>query len=365
MKIWIQALELSMTPDEIKKNIPKDILASIEGKGVIQAYTLAHEGKSQPRVLGEGSQILNWTKAVIRRLSQKIKAGTEFFIDHGQGTNSHTGRNPVGKVLASIVKEINGRMSNVIIGHFPDQNIVDKMDAVSMEAGISVSEYDHSLVDDVTDVTGIALANSDVNSPAFPGALRLSSIQCFDSADENKNLEKEKIKMGDSITFQDVQTFVKEHNVWPHQLFNESHLRGDREFNKVYESNTALELENKKLKDDIEVERKLNIETKKEAQTATAGDRLKELLPKDLTDKQKTYITKGFKPDKLKDLSDDTIKEYIEEGRNDFAEAAKLFGVADSSQSGTGESDGDKNQSDESGAGESSPVDAALKEIGV
>ncbi len=302
---------------------------------------------------------------MIRTLASKIKEGTKFFIGHGE-TNSHGGRIDVGTVIASFVKEIRGKVSNVIIGHFPDATKVKDMDAVSMEAGISVSSFDDSIVDDITGVSGIALANSDINSPAFPGALRLSSIQCFNT--EKINLEKE-IIMGDHIvTFQEVQTFVKEHNVWPHQLYDESQLKGDREFGKLFESNDTLSTEVKKLKEDLDTSKN---ETKKLSETQQAGvavDRLKELFPKDLTDKQKTFITTKFKPELLDDLSDDNIKKYIEEGRKDFAETAKLFGVADGKQTGTGTKEGKSTKdgkSEETEAGESTPDTEALKLIGV
>ena len=300
---------------------------------------------------------------MIHRLTQKIKQGTKFFIDHGKDSNSHNGRKEVGTVLASMVKEINGKLSSVIIGHFPNVESVKEMDAVSMEAGISVSEDDTSLVDDVNEVTGIALANSDINSPAFPGALRLSSIQCFENTDENKTLEKENT-MGDHvITFQDVETFVKEHNVWPHQLYTLDNLKGDREFNKIIDENARLVADTKKLTTELDESKASVAKLEKDGKSIIAADRLKELFPKDLTDKQKQFITSRFKPDTLEDFSDETINKFIEEGRNDFAETAKLFGVANTKQSGT------KEKSDESdstsGEGDSTPEDEALKLIGV
>lgn len=303
--------------------------------------------------------MLKWTRSVIRTLAQKIKLGTKFFIGHGDNTNEHNNRDGVGTVLASFVKDIGGKVSNVIIGHFPDAKSVRSMDAVSMEADI-YTDADNT-VGDIIEVTGIALANSEIDNPAFPGALRLSSIQCFDT-DQNKNLEKENI-MGDHVvTFQEVQTFVKEHNVWPHQLFNEDSLKGDRDFGKLFENNTVLTTENDKLKKELEDSKSETKKLEDSQQASIAEDRLKELMPKDLTDKQKEFISVRFKPENLDGLSDDNLTEYIEEGRKDFAETAKLFGVADGSQSGTGTKD---EKSKETGAGESSPDDAALKLIGV
>ena len=253
-------------------------------------------------------------------------------------------------------------MSNVIIGHFPNADEVKEMDSCSMEADISV-DTETNIVDDVNEVTAIALASSDIHSPAFPGALRLSSIQCFE--DTNKNKDKEIIMAGEHVvTFQEVQTFVKEHNVWPHQLFNEGHLKGDHEFSKVFDNNAIVTATNEKLKKELEESKAETKKLQNSQQASVAGDRLKELLPKDLTDKQKEFITKRFKPENLDGLSDDNIKDYIKEGRNDFAETAKLFGVADNEQTGTDDKNKD-DKSDKSGAGESTPETEALKLIGV
>jgi len=357
MEVLIQALELTMTPEEIKSKLTKEQLESMKGKGVLQAYTVAHEGKSRPRVIGEGTQTLHWTKAVIRRLTEKIKKGTKFFVGHGT-TNDHDGRREVGTVLTSFLKEIGGKLSNVIIGYFPNADAVKEMDAVSMEAEINVD--DDNVVGDVDDVTGIALGNSERDNPAFPGALRLSSVQCFDT-DENKTLEKEKKKM--EVTFQDVMTFVKEHNVWPHQLFDEDNLKNDRVFSKLFDSNTAMKLENEKLKKELDETKEKVSTLQKETSVALAKEKLKELMPKDLTDKQKTFISNKFDPSSFEEISDETIKKYIEDGRKDFAETAKLFGVADGSQSGTKTTE--ESTSDDLGAGESSPENDALKLIGV
>ncbi len=80
--------------------------------------------------------MLKWPRAVIRRLAEKITEGTKFFIGHGN-TNAHEGRESVGEVIASFVKEISGRLSHIIIGHFPNSESVKEMDVCSMEANIT------------------------------------------------------------------------------------------------------------------------------------------------------------------------------------------------------------------------------------
>ena len=300
---------------------------------------------------------------MIRRLSETIKTGSKFFIGH-QDTNSHDGRTEVGTVLSSFLKEINGKMSSVIVGHFPNEDQVRDMDACSMEADISV-DTENNVVEDINEVTGIALANSDVNSPAFPGALRLSAIQCFENTKNRRKEDKEIIMAQETITFKDVESFVRDHNVWPHQLYTEQDLRSDRNFGVLFDDNSKMKTENESLEKELEKSKKETKKLQKDQQDSVAIDRLKDLMPKDLTDKQKEFITKRFKPEILEDVSDDSLKKYIEEGRNDFAETAKLFGVADDKQSGTGSKDDTGNEDKGSGDGDSTPEDKALKLIGV
>ena len=162
-----------------------------------------------------------------------------------------------------------------------------------------------------------------------------------------------------AITFRDVEEFIRDHNVFPHQVFSLSNLKEDREFGSLFTDSSALEEENKKLKEDIVKEKEEKEKVLKDTKLATAKDRFTESLPKDLTDKQKTFIIGRFKPEIVADLDDDKVKDYIEEEKKQFADTAKLFGVADNSSSGTTDT---KNVEDE---GDSSPEEEALKLVGV
>lgn len=357
MQMYIQALELELTPDEMKSKIPATLLPKIQGKGILQAYTVAHEGKSQPKVLGEGVKPIHWTKAVIRRLADSIKQGSKFFVGHG-ATNSHDGRSEVGEVLTSFVKEIKGRLSNIVIGWFPDESKVKSMDVCSIEADIDVDASD--FVNDVNEVSAIALGASAIDSPAFPGAVRLASLQCFEE-DTNKGKTKpgEGEKM--AVTFSEVKDFVKEHNVFPHQLFAEQDLRNDRQFGNVFVEAEASKKEVGTLKAKLEEQdkaiKKLEIETK----SSGAKERFEALLAKDMTKKQKDFMLSRFNATEIAVMSDDDLKKYIENERKVFADTAKLFGVTENEQSGKGE---DSSNADDAEEGDSTPEDEALKLIG-
>ncbi len=350
MKILIQALELNLNLEDLKKSIPEEKLKALKGKGILQAYTLAHEGVSQPKVIGEGKQILKWPRAVIRIISEKIKEGTKFFLGHGE-TNSNEGRKSVGEVVTSFVKEIGGRLSHIIIGHFPNEDKVRNMDVCSMEADIYTDN--ENIVGDINNISGVALASSDVENPAFPGALRLGTVQCFDTKIKNK--EKKTMPM----TFEEIKTAIRDMNVFPWQLFTIEEFKNDRVFGKLFEDNSKLKVENEKLsKENKEV-----LDKSKEAihKLDVSKSEVKlETFMKDLTDKQKIFIKKQFQPEKLENLSDEGLKKFIEDSKKEFAETAKLFGRGTQEDSSKNNDSGSE-KTDTSGTME----DKALKELGV
>lgn len=299
---------------------------------------------------------LHWTKAVVRRLASNIQAGAKFFVGHGV-SNSHDGRTEVGEVLTSFVKEIKGKLSSIVVGWFPEKESVATMDVCSIEANVEVDDS-NGYVNDVNEVSAIALGNSSIDSPAFPGAMRLASVQCFEEPDSKP---KSNPGEGDEVTFRDIQDFIKERNVFVHQLFTEQDLKNDREFGSLFETVAEKDKEIEALKKELEDTKTESAEVAKKAKVATAKDRFDTLIPDDLTAKQKAFITSRFKAEAIAVMSDDEVKKYIENERNEFAETAKLFGVTDNSPAGKGTESQDEDTEDE---GDSSPEEAALKLVG-
>ena len=352
MKVYIQALELNLNPEELKKAVPEEKLKALKGKGILQAYTLAHEGTSRPKVLGEGNQNLKWPRAVIRRISEKIKEGTKFFLGHGE-TNAQEGRESVGEILSSFVKEIGGRLSHIIIGHFPDEEKVKNMDVCSMEADIYTD--DENTVGDVNEISGIALASSDTENPAFPGAIRLATVQCFDidkkTREGNKMPEK-------PLTFEEVRAAVKSMNIYAWQLYSLEEMKNDKTYGKLFDDNDTLKAENERLKKESTEIETMNKEAVRQLDVTKAKEKL-ETHMEDLTDKQKKFIVGRFKPESLEKLDDDGIKEFVENSKKEFAETAKLFGTEVITDTKPGEKGSEEEE------GDKTMTEKALKELGV
>lgn len=288
---------------------------------------------------------------MIRRIAEKIKDGTKFFLGHGDNTNAHQGRQSVGEVVSSFVKEIGGRLSHIIIGHFPDENKVRDMDVCSMEADVYTDT--DNLVGDINEISGIALGSSDVENPAFPGAFRLGTVQCFDDEGEKNKSRKEKIM---ALTFEEVKEAVRSMNIHPWQLYSIDDIKNDRIFSKSFTELESLRNENvtlKKEKGEIEEKSK---EAIRQADVVKAKSQLDTHM-EDLTDKQKKFITKRFDPTTMEDLSENGLKKFVEDSKKEFAETAKLFGDQETvvKDSGSGE--------EETSSG--SMEEEALKTLGV
>jgi regulator of replication initiation timing len=276
---------------------------------------------------------------VIRDLANKIKTGIKFFVGHGRD-NSNDNRESVGEILSSFVKEINGRLSNIIIGHFPSNEKVRDMDTCSMEADVHTDE-DH-IVGEINEVTGIALGSSDRDNPAFPGALRLNMIQCF--GDETDDDEGDDIMA--RLTFEQLKQGIRELNVHPWQIFTLDELKNDKVFGKVFEDNSTLKAENERLSKENENVKTQSKEAVRKTDILESSGKLDELMKEGFTDKQRTFIKGRFDPEKMEDLSEENLKTFIEDEKNEFAETAKLFGGSESGDGGSGTKEGDATDDD-------------------
>ena len=226
-----------------------------------------------------------------------------------------------------------------------------------MEADVSINE-NTGVVTDMKEMTGIALGSSEINSPAFPGAVRLASIQCFDTEKKQKTSGDEGGQ--EMPTFEEVKAFVKSNHVYPHQLYGDNldMMKSDKEFGKLYTENARLTKENEKLQKDFDEYKQKSEEAVKESQRSNSKALLKKLLPEGLTKKQIDFIEDDFDPDKIDDLSEKGISDFITASQGRFTKVAKIFG-ADTEKTddeGSSDEDDDSTSSDD-------PVENAIKSI--
>lgn len=333
----LQCYAVTISAQEILANIPINTLSEIKENNphpYFRAYSIMHEGTARPRVIGEKESLPTlWTRKVIQSAKNIIKRGVQFFVGHN-ADNSTRGRRSIGEVVGNFQKMINDKLHNIAIGYFPDRIEADKYNVCSIEGGVIAQDFqDYSLIREIKNISGIALAHSSYERPAFPGAVYMAAVQAFDDdpADlppsKNKNVRRSQNM--DTITFEDVKKAVRNMNIFPSQLFAEPDLRNDRTFSKIFDDVAKAAKEGMIPKSDYDKEILSRDETikklTKDVSIVTAHDKLKKSLPEGLTDSQKNFINKKFAPETMESLDDSKLKEFVTNAIKEYSEYASLF----------------------------------------
>lgn len=331
----------SFEQNEILSMIDPATLEDIKAKDshpYFQAYVLAHEGISQPKILGEVEQKpIHWTKQAIQSLKSVINKGVKFFKGHNKD-NSTSNRPTMGEVVSSTLKEIGGKLSHVVVGYFPPESREEakSMDICSQEAEWNLFEEAGKLIaDSVEKLSGIALGNSQKEKPAFSGARRLGFIQAFENIDEGgspnqENLGNKGHEMSDTINnFHQLVDAVKKFNVHPSQLFSLNDLKKDHEYAEFFQSVKETENKLNELKSKHETLEEDYKKINKEVELSTAQKRLETLITTGelkLTDNQTKFIKNSFDKNKDKiDISDDGLQGYISAQLDNYKEIVGLI----------------------------------------
>lgn len=357
MKLYIQAMAAKVTREELEKNLNPETMKKLTGK-TITPYVIGEEGKSNPRVIGEGSKTLTWPRAVIRRMAETVKKGTKLFINHNSDSSTNN-REPVGEVVGSFSRMVKGKIQALVLTVLSSGT--DGLDICSIEAD---AEFDRSgNVGDIGKITGIALGSSRENSPAFPGAQRVAALQCFEEDPEDEKIKDSKdkpLEKGEKpmakLTFAELKQEIKDMNVFPHQLYDEAEMKADNVFGKLYTQNELLTKENLDAKTKVEELENTGKESLRKSEIASAAAEFEKLIPEGSTDKQKEYFKKHFDAEKIDDLSEAGLKKTVETLQTAYSEEAKFFGVEENTEASGGTNDGESN-------GDKDPIDEALDNI--
>lgn len=350
MLLEIQASNAKISPEEVLASLPESVREKVRGKNAA-VYCIGEEGVSRPRVVGSGNAVLRWPRAVIRRLAEAAGSGVKLFERHNKD-NSHEGRKALGEIVGSFTRTVGDKLQAIAVALMPEDR--PDLDVCSIEADVDAQG---DIVGDVSKVTGLALSSSRVDSPAFAGAQRLATLQCFDPAGEPAGENKQTGKPGEgepSMTFQEVKNFIRDNVVYPNQLFTIEDLKNDRVFGATLTAGETAAKRVTELETEVADIKKKSADSIRATEVAAAKGRFEKLIPEGATEKQKAFYLKRFDPSKLEKLDDDALKTYLDAESKEYAEHAKLFGVDDTAQSTPGAAVTGENGED--------PVDAALKE---
>lgn len=306
----------------------------------IRVYSISHEGKSNLHLTGIGNATFIWIQAAVRAIADKLKLGTFVFNRHDPDTNSHEGREQIGQVVGKVVKQIGERLSTLAAIHIFPQFKSRPFDVASIEAEI---EYDHDGYEawptNIKSVSGIALSNSGIDNPGFPGATLLGAVQAYVQAFAGEIGEKK-------MNLSDVKQAVKELGLKPTQIFDVGDIMGDsavvekvkEEKKDVFNMSERVrqerddartritKLENEK----AETEKTLQRHTM-QSKSATVIDIILADPNRKLDDKAKIFIKRNLKNFNTTADNEDTLKvdvgKFVDAQVSEYNEQAKFFGV--------------------------------------
>ena len=187
----------------------------------IRVYSIGHEGESNLHLPGIGTKTITWVQAAVRWIGDKLHLGTAVFDRHDPTTNSHVGRQQIGEVVGKVTKQIGDRLNTLAAIHIFPKYKSKPLDVASFEAEI---EYDHDGTQAwptrVDNVSGIALSNSGVDSPGFPGATLMGAVQAAVQAFSGE-------MDATTMNLSEVKTAVQELKLSPTQIFDIGDIMGD------------------------------------------------------------------------------------------------------------------------------------------
>ena len=126
-------------------------------------------------MLGIGSVVKRWVKSAIQMMADRLKIGTKVFGYHG-ADNKHQGRVAIGEIVGKAIQTIGNKFSVIGIAYVRPEYRKQNYDIASVEADITLDKKTNEVVD-IKEITGVALGNSTIHKPGFPGATLQGALQ--------------------------------------------------------------------------------------------------------------------------------------------------------------------------------------------
>jgi len=281
--------------------IPPDVVERLKASGdsnpEFRVYCVSHEGDVKGKIVGKGSVATRYARDIITKLNDTLKAGVKAFMGHGKD-NSHEGRETIGEVVASFVKEVGGKLNQFAAVYIKPAYRQLKLDVASLETDVQC-EYDGSgtfNVMDVEPITGLALGDSAKDSPGFKNATLRAQVQYF--LDENKET---------GMTLEELKAAIREGRFKPSDLFTKKDLQGDEVVDTLMKSHSQKEFEHR-----TSVQEKLDTVTK-ELETVKASFESVSGAHKELSSKMSKTLVKEHSSALVKENKyNDKMAKFIE-----------------------------------------------------
>jgi hypothetical protein len=306
---------------------------------LFRAYVIGQEGTAKGYLIGVGNVVKRWFQSAIEKLADKLKPGLKLFHQHGDETNEHGGRVEIGEVVGRTIKRIADKVSAVMIAYIKPEFRYIPLDVASIEADTEMTDDGDF---DVKEITGIALGNSAVNKPGFPGATLLAQIQAFAKSHVRDGGEGGQM----SFTIEEVKEFLKAERVKPSDLFGAETLSEDPVVKGILDTETRRassgEYAHRKRVQEAFTEKEAEWKKEKEGLEARVKEKEKEILKvkapamlekaateRKLTEQQKKFVQKRlerFSPSTIEKVDEEFAK-HLDLELDEFKQTAELLGV--------------------------------------
>lgn len=337
-KVLLRGKVHHLAESDMLSLVPSDTMARIKVSDEhpeFRAYAIAHEGAAEGNMVGVGRRVMKYFRDAIMRLHEKLTIGTPIFHRHN-ADNAHDGRNTIGEICGKTLREIGGKLYDIAVTYIKPEFRQLPLDIASIEADIEFTDDGdgkNCTAVDIGNITGLALSNSAVESPGFPGATLLAAVQAF--VDKGKDQHN-----GESIDMEleELKEAIKKGKFKPSEVFAEDDLKKDPYVSDIV-SRTGREAARRVRDEEVtEVKEQLKVIT---GERDTLSSQLMQVRSKSvletlsqerkLDDKQKKFLDRKSETFKTDSKDDAGLKidlnKFIDGALEEYRGIAELFGV--------------------------------------
>lgn len=232
----LQYMEQTLEEGVIEPELVQEYKDKGDDSPQFRVYCISQEGECSGKIVDRGAVATRYARDVIAKLNSTLKRGVKAFLGHNKD-NSTEGRTPIGEIVKSFVKEVNGKLTQFAAVYISPQYRDQKLDVASLETNVEC-EYDGNgayNVLDVEPITGLALGDGTKFSPGFKAATLRAQVQYFlDKTGEPK------------MTLEELMAAIREGGHKPSDLFTRKQLETDDMVTKIKLDHSQKEYDHRK-----------------------------------------------------------------------------------------------------------------------
>jgi hypothetical protein len=337
-RIYLSCQIQQMAESDVLEMIPAETLQRIRGKDAhpeFRVFSIGHEGEANANVLGMGMKVLKYAKDIIVQMFNKVKFGLPTFNRHNPASNSHENRQVVGEVVGKTLKSIQGVLHALAAVYISPEFRANDLDIASIEGDFEAEEkQDGSMgVINLSQITGIALSNHQIDTPGMPGATLQAALQMF--------TQKYGRTQQMAMTKEQVKAAITEAGLKISDLFTDEEIVGSEPAKKAkqteYEWAKRIETklgeareENAKLQGKITALETEKATLAEKANSASVKDVLSAIsTERKLDPKFVAYVEKNIKAFKSTKTGDEMkfeLEKFVDTTAKDYVEMGKTYG---------------------------------------